>query len=194
MGRLKKPLALPFAALHHPLWDYGIVFALRRDTAIAPGRGRSFYSCTYPSSWPMEGGDYSDVYTWLDPQRTRYGFGYGSPWSPAGLTHAQGAIVSRADRLWFGYCTGGVVVVIIVYWGSPSSSNIRPHGRHQPLTHSLMPCLGMRRPRQWQVFSSYAWNWGPRAASTSVDSPEAGILFTKDSSRRGGGGAPVDSP
>jgi hypothetical protein len=25
------------------------------------------------------------VYTWLDPQRTRYGFGYGSPWSLAVL-------------------------------------------------------------------------------------------------------------
>jgi hypothetical protein len=134
LGRLKKPSALPFAALHHPLWDYGIVFALRRDTAVAPGGGRSFYSCTYPSGWPMEGGDYSNVYTWLDPQRTRYGFGYGFPWSPAGLTHALGAIVSRADRLWCGYCTGGVVVIIIVYWGSPSSSNIRPHGRSQTST------------------------------------------------------------
>jgi hypothetical protein len=25
---LKKPPALPFAAFHHPPWDYGIVFAL----------------------------------------------------------------------------------------------------------------------------------------------------------------------
>jgi hypothetical protein len=24
---LKKPPALPFAAFHHPLWDYGIVLA-----------------------------------------------------------------------------------------------------------------------------------------------------------------------
>jgi hypothetical protein len=24
---LKKPLALPFAAFHHPPWDYGIIFA-----------------------------------------------------------------------------------------------------------------------------------------------------------------------
>jgi hypothetical protein len=24
---LKKPLALPFAAVHHPPWDYGIIFA-----------------------------------------------------------------------------------------------------------------------------------------------------------------------
>jgi hypothetical protein len=24
---LKKPPALPFAAFHHPSWDYGIVFA-----------------------------------------------------------------------------------------------------------------------------------------------------------------------
>ncbi len=27
-------------------------------------------------------------YTWLDPQRMSYGFGYGSPWSLAGLAHA----------------------------------------------------------------------------------------------------------
>jgi hypothetical protein len=46
LGRLKNPSALPSAALHHPPWDYGIVFALRRDTAVAPGGGRSFYSCT----------------------------------------------------------------------------------------------------------------------------------------------------
>jgi hypothetical protein len=30
------------------------------------------------------------VDTWLDPQRTRYGFGYGSPWSLAGLVHPSG--------------------------------------------------------------------------------------------------------
>jgi hypothetical protein len=78
LGWLKKPSALPFAALHHSPWDYGIVFALRRDTAVAPGGGRSFYSCTYPSGWPIEGGDYGYVYTWLDPQRMRYGCGYGS--------------------------------------------------------------------------------------------------------------------
>jgi hypothetical protein len=41
-GRLKKPPALPFAALHHPLWDYSIVFALWWDTAVAPGGGHSF--------------------------------------------------------------------------------------------------------------------------------------------------------
>jgi hypothetical protein len=85
LGRLKKPSALPFAALHHPPWDYGIVFALRRDTAVAPGGGRSFYSCTYPSGWPIEVGDYAYVYTWLDPQRMRYGSSYGSPRSLAVL-------------------------------------------------------------------------------------------------------------
>jgi hypothetical protein len=48
LGPLKKPPALPFAVLQHPLWDYGIVFALPWDTAIAPGEGRSFYSCILP--------------------------------------------------------------------------------------------------------------------------------------------------
>jgi hypothetical protein len=43
---LKKPPMLPFAAFHHPLWDYGIVFALQAGTAVATGGGRSFYSYT----------------------------------------------------------------------------------------------------------------------------------------------------
>jgi hypothetical protein len=122
----KKLSALPFTALHHPPWDYGIVFALRRDTAVAPGGGRSFYSCIYPNGWPIEGGDYSDVYTWLDPQRTRYGFGYGSPWSSAGLVHALGAIVSllpALDRFLHGGRSGRHHRLL--KWGLPSSSNIR---------------------------------------------------------------------
>ncbi len=95
MGRLKKPPALPFAALHHLLWDYGIVFALRRDTAaVAPGGRRSLYgSITLAAG--LGGGDYSDVYTWLDPQRICYGFGYGSPWSLAGLIYTpEGAVLT----------------------------------------------------------------------------------------------------
>ncbi len=170
MGRLKNPSALPFAALHHPPWDYGIVFALRRDTAVAPGGGRSSCSCTHPSGWPIEGGDYSDVYTWLDPQRTRYGFSYGSPWSPAGLTHALGAIASHADRLWCGCCTGGVVVVIIVYWGSPPSSNIRPHGRSQTsTTYTLINAVpGYERPRQLASLSSKPGTGGPKSWPTAT--------------------------
>jgi hypothetical protein len=30
----KKPPALPFAAFHHPPWDYGIIFALRLETLL----------------------------------------------------------------------------------------------------------------------------------------------------------------
>ncbi len=52
-------------------------------------------------------------------------------------------------------------------------------------------------PGSQQVVSSYAWNWGPkelaygyvRAASTSVDSPEAGIFFKNLSSVWGCPGA-----
>jgi hypothetical protein len=84
LGWLKKPPALSFAALHHPLWDYGIVFALWWDRAVATGGGRSFY----PNGWPIGGGVYSVVFTLLDPQRTRYGFGYSLPWSLARLLHA----------------------------------------------------------------------------------------------------------
>jgi hypothetical protein len=31
---LKKPPVLPFAAFHHPPWDYGIVFALWSETPL----------------------------------------------------------------------------------------------------------------------------------------------------------------
>ncbi len=68
---------LPSAALHHLLWDYGIVFVFSRT-----------------------------VYTWLDPQRTRYGFGYGAPWSSAGLTHALEEDIVHTARLWGGTCMG----------------------------------------------------------------------------------------
>ncbi len=54
--------------------------------------GAAFIAALYPSGWPFGGGDYSAVYTWLDPQRTRYGFGYGFPWSSAGLIRALGAL------------------------------------------------------------------------------------------------------
>ncbi len=45
---------LPSAAPHHLLWDYGIVLVLWQDLAVAPGEGRSFYSCIIPSGWLME--------------------------------------------------------------------------------------------------------------------------------------------
>jgi hypothetical protein len=54
------------------------------------------------------------VYSWLDPQRMSYGFGYGSPWSLAGLVHTSAEIVlitvlsSTAGLRW-----GGVVTVIL---------------------------------------------------------------------------------
>jgi hypothetical protein len=57
LGRLKKPPALSSGALHHLLWDYGIVFTLRQDTAIAPSGGRSYYSCTSLEADLFGGGD-----------------------------------------------------------------------------------------------------------------------------------------
>ncbi len=92
------------------------------------------------------GGNYSDVYTWLDPPRTGCGFGYGSPWSPAGLVNALEAIVSLAARLWGGTCTGGVVVVIIVHleWGSSSSSNTHSLWAEPDIKHFYI-----NKPRAW---------------------------------------------
>jgi hypothetical protein len=70
------------------------------------------------------------VYTWLDPQRTRYGFGYGSPCSLAGLIHAlkddivsasgSGAMPAQGHS---GHPHRPIGV------GAVSSSNIRPSGR-----------------------------------------------------------------
>ncbi len=100
MGRLKKPPALSSAALHHLLWDYGIVFTLQQDTAVAPSGGRSYYSRTSLEADLFGGGEPSTVYTWLDPQRTCCDFAYAFPWSPAGLVHALKGDIVFAARLW----------------------------------------------------------------------------------------------
>ncbi len=205
MGRLKKPPALPYAALHHPPWDYGIVFASLWDTAVALGGGRSFYSCTLPlrlAFWKR--GLQCCLYLIGPPEdslRLRL-----RPSLVLGRTHpCSRGVVSHAGRLWCGSCTGGVVVVIIAYRGSPSSSNIRPSWAEPDInhlyTHNNAEPGEEEGPGSRQVISSHAWNWGPQelaygyvwAASTSVDSPEAGISL-KSLSRCGDGVAPVDSP
>ncbi len=157
MGRLKKPSALPFAALHHPPWDYGIVFALWRDTAVAPGGERSFYSCTYPSGWPIEGGDYSYVYTWLDPQRMFYGFGYGSLRSltvlALRLTEPTPLVSSSSvgTSAWVGALAN---IVHNIRRGSTSPPSGRP-GRSltkEPDLPQLLR-LGMGGPRAYSIFT-----------------------------------------
>ncbi len=52
---------------------------------MALGRGLSFYSCINPSDWPLEEEiPVLSILGWI-LQRTSYGFGYGSPLSPAML-------------------------------------------------------------------------------------------------------------
>ncbi len=157
MGRLKKPSALPFAALHHPPWDYGIVFALRRDTAVEPGGGRSFYSCTYPSGWPIEGGVCSYVYTWLDPQRMRYGSGYGSLRSLAILVlrlTEPTPLVSSSSVGTSAWVRALANIVHNIRRGSSSP----PSGRHgcslttEPDLPQLLR-LGMGGPRAYSIFT-----------------------------------------
>jgi hypothetical protein len=127
LDRLKKPPALPFAALHHLLWDYGIVLALQRDTAAAPGRGRSFTAalslaaglwrrrfqhCLYLVG-PPEDSLRLRLRLSLVPGRTR-------PCSEGG---------HRLHCPALGRClNGGIVVVATVHleWGSSSSSNTCP--------------------------------------------------------------------
>jgi hypothetical protein len=52
---LKKPPALPFCSLPSPTLGLRHRSRLRPGTAIAPGGGRSLYSCIYPSNWPFGG-------------------------------------------------------------------------------------------------------------------------------------------
>jgi hypothetical protein len=62
------------------------------------------------------------VYTWLDPQRTRYGFGYGSPGSPAVLTPRPAETSPFALSSSVGTSASDRALVIIVH-------NIRRGGR-----------------------------------------------------------------
>ncbi len=50
----------------------------------------------------------------LDPQRTSYGFGYGSPWSLAGLVHSPGGITPFALPPPNGTSASDFALVIIV--------------------------------------------------------------------------------
>jgi hypothetical protein len=50
---LNNPPALPFAAFHHPPWDYGIVFILWLGTP--PAEGVAFKAASYPSNWSFGG-------------------------------------------------------------------------------------------------------------------------------------------
>jgi hypothetical protein len=124
---MKETPVLPYAALQHLLWDCGIVFVLWRDTAVALGGGRSFYSCIIPSVWPME-----------EEKPALFILG----WTPRGLATASAMafLGPRPDSSmlcrrtlsccphWGRNLHGGVVVVIIVHleWGPSSTPNTRP--------------------------------------------------------------------
>jgi hypothetical protein len=152
LGRLKKPSALPFAALHHPPWDYGIVFALRRDTAAEPGRGRSFYSCTYPSGWPIEGGVHSYVSTWLDPQRMRYGSLRSLAVLVLRLTEPTPLVSSSVGT------SAWVRALANIVHNIRRGSSLPPSGRHgrnlttEPDLPQLLR-LGMGEPRAYSIFT-----------------------------------------
>ncbi len=146
MGRLKKPSALPFAALHHPLWDYGIVFALQRDTAIAPGGGRSFYSCIFPNGWPI----------WRRKLQSCL-YLVGPPEDSLGRRLRISLVLGRTRP-----CSGGDCVPccppfgqflhkrrsghhhLLLEWGSPLSSNTRSSWAEPDINH-----LYMNKRRAW---------------------------------------------
>ncbi len=55
------------------------------ESAVALSGGRNFYSCITLTGCLLEEKHSVVVHTGLDPKRTSYGFGYGFPWSLAGL-------------------------------------------------------------------------------------------------------------
>jgi hypothetical protein len=63
--------------------------------------------------------------TWLDPQRTSYGFGYSSPWYLAGLVHALGG-----GSIVLG---GGTYGGAAWWWSSSSSTSSGGCLRHKVL-------------------------------------------------------------
>jgi hypothetical protein len=91
MGQLLKPPMLPQAAFHHPPWGLWHRLHPMAEIAIALSGGRSFYSCI-----TLTAGLSEELYTWLEPQRTSYGFSYSSPWFLARLIHAP---VARSPSL-----------------------------------------------------------------------------------------------
>ncbi len=55
----KEASGAAFCSLPSPTLGLRHCLRLRPDTAVAPGGGRSFYSCSYPSNWPFGGELYS---------------------------------------------------------------------------------------------------------------------------------------
>jgi hypothetical protein len=69
------------------------------------------------------------MYVWLDPQRTSYGFGYGSLWSPAILVHRPAEPSPFASSSLVGTSASDWVLVTIVHNIRKGSSS-PPSGRH----------------------------------------------------------------
>jgi hypothetical protein len=142
------PPALPSAALHHLPWDYCIIFALRRDTAVAPGGGRGFYSCIIPSGWPIWRRRFQHCLYLVGPPEDLLRRSL-----VPGRTHpcSGGGHCPHCPPLGR-YLHGGVVVILIVHleWGSSSSSNTRSFLAEPNIiyfyTNKTQP-LGMEGPR-----------------------------------------------
>ncbi len=136
------------------------------------------------------GGVYSVVYTWLDPQRKRYSFSYGSPWYLAGLVHAlrgypllhlfSGAVAGRHSGRCHGPSRVGVVFVIkYLFWAWLCIKHI----------HIICRSWVWGGPSQVAATfnSSYAWNWGPQELAYSyvptVGKPVDSFRLVGDSSK-----------
>ncbi len=126
---LKKLPALPSAALHNLLLDYGIVFAPRRDTtAVAPGGEHSLYSCIIPSGWPIWGRRFQHCLYLVGPPEDSLRLWLQRSLVP-GRTHPCSGGGHRSHCPSLGrHLHRGVVVVLIAQleWGSSSSSNTSP--------------------------------------------------------------------
>jgi hypothetical protein len=155
---------------------------------LALGGGRSFSKLQSSLTAGLWRRRFQHCLYWLDPQRTRYRYGYGSPWSLAGLVHA----LRRASASLLGLGRrrrGGIVIVIIVHseWGPSSTPNIQfvLCGAKQNYFYiKKTPRLGKGGPSSPHFDQCQAWNWGPHGWSTA--SPWRRVR--RYSSRRGGDG------
>jgi hypothetical protein len=105
----------------------------------------------------MEGGDYSYVYTWLDPQRMRYGSGYSSLRS---LTVLALRLTEHTPLVWSSSAgkpawVGALANIVHNIRRGSSSPPSGCHGRslttEPDLPHLLL--LGMGRPRAYSIFT-----------------------------------------
>jgi hypothetical protein len=86
------------------------------------------------------------VYTWLDPKKMSYNYGYSSPWTLARLIHATVGVVCHCLVFGDWKCAPGVVTVIIIF-------NIRKEG----LPPHQVPAMGLAKHHNQICILCHTW-------------------------------------